>query len=183
MPFKDPTRPYQFPGFRICLVREPGVALAERPLVRTPAAAAPLLAQYIGESDREQFVVALLTVRHRLIGLHTVSVGSLSQSLVHPREVFKPAILAGAAGLVVAHNHPSGDPAPSPEDLALTARLSEAGELLGIRVLDHLIVARGGDRPSYVSLASRGLMPGVQANGLPRATPQRSAAKRRTAPA
>ena len=68
MPRKDPTRPYEIPGFRICLVREPGVALAEKPELRTPAAAARIVAKYIGDADREQFVVSLLTVRHRLLG-------------------------------------------------------------------------------------------------------------------
>ena len=76
MPKPNPTRPYSIPGFRIALVREPGVKLAEKPQVRAPAEAAPMLAQYIGEADREVFVVALLTIRHRVIGLHTVSVGS-----------------------------------------------------------------------------------------------------------
>lgn len=85
MPRPNPTRPYNVPGFRVALVREPGVKLAERPSLRTPAEAARMRAEYIGETDREQFVVALLTVRHRLIGLHTVSVGSLTSSLVHPR--------------------------------------------------------------------------------------------------
>jgi DNA repair protein RadC len=85
MPAPNPTRPYTIPGFRVALVREPGVKLAERPQLRTAAEAAPVLAQYIGESDREVFVVAMLTVRHRLIGLHTVSVGCLTSSLVHPR--------------------------------------------------------------------------------------------------
>src|SRR5260221_1331988 len=103
MPRPEPTRPYSIPGFRIARVREPGLKLAERPRVTTPQEAARVLAQYVGESDREQFVVALLTVRHRLIGLHTVSVGCLTSSLVHPREVFKPALLASAAALVVAH--------------------------------------------------------------------------------
>ncbi len=128
MPTTNPTRPYTIPGFPIALVREPGVRLAERPQVRVPAEAAPLLAQYIGETDREVFVVALLTIRHRVLGLHTVSVGCLTSSLVHPREVFKPAILSGSAALLIAHNHPSGDPEPSAEDIALTRRLTAAGE-------------------------------------------------------
>jgi len=98
-----PTRPYTIPGFRIALVREPGVKLAERPQIRVAAEAAPLLAQYIGETDREVFAVALLTIRRRVLGLHTVSVGCLTSSLVHPREVFKPAILAGSAALLLAH--------------------------------------------------------------------------------
>ena len=155
MPSTNPTRPYTIPGFRIALVREPGVKLAERPQLRVPAEAAPLLAQYIGETDREVFAVALLTIRHRVLGLHTVSVGCLTSSLVHPREVFKPAILAGAAALLLAHNHPSGDPEPSAEDIALTRRLVSAGQLLGIEVLDHLILGESG---RYVSLRERGVL-------------------------
>jgi DNA repair protein RadC len=155
MPSPNPTRPYSIPGFRIALVREPGVKLAERPQLRVPAEAAPLLAQYIGETDREVFAVALLTIRHRVLGLHTVSVGCLTSSLVHPREVFKPAILAGAAALLMAHNHPSGDPEPSTEDIALTRRLVSAGQLLGIEVLDHLILGESG---RFVSLRERGVL-------------------------
>src|SRR2546428_10897099 len=135
-----PTRPYGIPGFRIAVVREPGVKLAGRPQARVRAEAAAMLAQYIGEVDREVFVIAMLTIRHRVIGLHTVSVGCLTSSLVHPREVFKPAILAGAAALLLAHNHPSGDPEPSAEDVALTRRLASAGTLLGIAVLDHVVL-------------------------------------------
>ncbi len=155
MPTTNPTRRYTIPGFRIALVREPGVRLAERPQVRVPAEAAPLLAQYIGETDREVFVVALLTIRHRVLGLHTVSVGCLTSSLVHPREVFKPAILSGSAALLIAHNHPSGDPEPSAEDIALTRRLTAAGQLLGIEVLDHLVLGEAG---RFVSLRERGVL-------------------------
>jgi DNA repair protein RadC len=155
MPKPTPTRPYTIPGFRIALVREPGVKLAERPQIRVAAEAAPLLAQYIGETDREVFAVALLTVRHRVLGLHTVSVGCLTSSLVHPREVFKPAILAGSAALLLVHNHPSGDPEPSAEDIALTRRLAAAGQLLGIEILDHLILGEAG---RFVSLRERGVM-------------------------
>ncbi len=154
MPSPNPTRPYTIPGFRIALVREPGVKLAERPQIRVAAEAAPLLAQYIGETDREVFAVALLTIRRRVLGLHTVSVGCLTSSLVHPREVFKPAILAGSAALLLAHNHPSGDPEPSADDIALTRRLIAAGQLLGIEVLDHLILGEAG---RFVSLRERGV--------------------------
>ncbi len=154
MPTPNPTRPYTIPGFRIALVREPGVKLAERPQIRVAAEAAPLLAQYIGETDREVFAVALLTIRRRVLGLHTVSVGCLTSSLVHPREVFKPAILAGSAALLLAHNHPSGDPEPSADDIALTRRLIAAGQLLGIEVLDHLILGEAG---RFVSLRERGV--------------------------
>ena len=114
-----------------------------------------MLAQYIGETDREVFAVALLTVRHRVLGLHTVSVGCLTGSLVHPREVFKPAILAGSAALLLAHNHPSGDPEPSAEDVVLTRRLAAAGQLLGIEILDHLVIGEAG---RFVSLRERGVL-------------------------
>ena len=155
MPTINPTRPYSIPGFRIALVREPGVKLAERPEMRQPAAAARVLAEYIGEADRELFVIALLTIRYRVLGLHTVSVGCLSSSLVHPREVFKPAILAGSSAVLLAHNHPSGDPEPSAEDLALTRRLAAAGTILGIEVLDHLVL---GEEGRFVSLRARGAL-------------------------
>ena len=155
MPTPNPTRPYRIPGFRIALVREPGVKLAERPQIRVPAEAAPMLAQYIGEADREVFVIAMLSIRHRVLGLHTVSVGCLTSSLVHPREVFKPAILSGSAALLVCHNHPSGDAEPSAEDVALTRRLAAAGQLLGIELLDHLILGEAG---RFVSLRARGVL-------------------------
>lgn len=155
MPNTSPTRPYSIPGFRIALVREPGVKLAERPEMRQPAAAARVLAEYIGEADRELFVVALLTIRGRILGLHTVSVGCLTSSLVHPREVFKPAILASSSAILIAHNHPSGDPEPSAEDLALTRRLAAAGTILGIEVLDHVVL---GEQGRFVSFRARGLL-------------------------
>ena len=155
MPTPNPTRPYSIPGFRIALVREPGVRLAGRPQARVPAEAAAMLAQYIGEVDREVFVIAMLTIRHRVIGLHTVSVGCLTSSLVHPREVFKPAILAGSAAILAAHSHPSGDPEPSPEDISLTRRLSAVGQLLGIELLDHVILGEAG---RFVSLRERGVL-------------------------
>jgi DNA repair protein RadC len=93
---------------------------------------------------REHFVVLLLNARHEVQGRETVSIGSLNASIVHPREVFRPAILQAAASLVLVHNHPSGDPEPSEEDLGITRRLVEVGELVGIGVLDHVIVAGRG---------------------------------------
>ncbi len=89
---------------------------------------------------QEVFVVLLLDSRHRLIGEVEVSRGSLNQSLVHPREVFAPALRESAAAILVVHNHPSGDPQPSREDLEVTQRLVRAGEILGIRVVDHLVI-------------------------------------------
>lgn len=92
----------------------------------------------------EHFLVVLLDGRHRVLGDVAVSRGTLTSSLVHPREVFRPAIRRAAAAIVLVHNHPSGDPTPSAEDRRVTARLGEAGELVGIRVVDHVIVAEGG---------------------------------------
>lgn len=92
---------------------------------------------------RERFVVVLLDGKHRVIRDETVSVGSLSASLVHPREVFRPAVRHAAAAIVLVHNHPSGDPGPSGEDLDVTRRLARAGDLLGIPVLDHVVIGDG----------------------------------------
>jgi DNA repair protein RadC len=103
---------------------------------------------------REHFVVLLLNARHELQVRETVSIGSLNASIVHPREVFLPAITHSAANVILVHNHPSGDPEPSEEDLGITRRLVEVGELVGIAVLDHVIVAERG----IVSLRARDLL-------------------------
>lgn len=122
----------------------------------SPAAAAELFLKTAPDDAREHFRLLFLSVRHIPIGIHTVSIGCLTASLVHPREVFRPAILAGSAGIVASHNHPSGDPEPSAEDLALTRRLAAAGSLLGIELLDHIIT--GDATKSWVSLKERGLV-------------------------
>ena len=101
---------------------------------------------------QEHFIVYDLNVRHHIIAMRIVHVGTLTGVEVHPREVFRGAILNSAAAVIFAHNHPSGDPSPSRQDLELTARLREVGELCGITVLDHIVVAADG----YVSLAERG---------------------------
>ena len=90
--------------------------------------------------DREEFRILLLDTKHRVLSVHTVGIGSLNVTIVHPREVYKAAVLANAAAIIAVHNHPSGDPTPSPEDYALTERLKEAGEILGIRLLDHVVI-------------------------------------------
>jgi len=102
---------------------------------------------------QEVFRVLLLDARHRLLQKVMVSKGSLNASLVHPRDVFRRAIVKNAACIILVHNHPSGDPEPSSDDLELTTRLAKAGTLLGIEVLDHVIVAKNG----YVSLRERGV--------------------------
>jgi DNA repair protein RadC len=127
---------------------------AER--LTAPEQAAKAFCEIIGDPDREYFVTLMLDGKNRITGLHVVSEGSLNQSIVHPRETFKAAILANAAAVILAHNHPSGDTAPSREDREITRRLKEAGDLLGIKVLDHVIVAT--DTGNYLSFTESGLL-------------------------
>jgi DNA repair protein RadC len=125
-------------GRRIGQVRNPG-----RPVVSSPADVDRLLRGRIANLDRENFVAVLLNTKNEVIESPLISVGTLSSSLVHPREVFKPAVRASAASVVLAHNHPSGKVEPSREDREVTRRLVGAAEILGIEVLDHVIVGDG----------------------------------------
>jgi DNA repair protein RadC len=118
----------------------------------TPRDAAEFLVPQFGTRPVEQFGVVLLDTKHRLLRTTLLSVGTLDASIVHPREVFRAAASAGAAALVLFHNHPSGDPTPSADDVALTKRLVRAGDLMGIAVLDHVIVAEN----RFCSLKERG---------------------------
>ena len=139
----DVTNPLFIPRYTLQLV--PGSARPDSPVViRDSVRAASILRPLFHGLDREQFLVACLDAKHAIIGVNVVSIGSLTLSIVHPREVFKPAILLNSAAIICAHNHPSGDPAPSAEDRVLTARLRQAGDLIGITILDHLIL--GDDR-------------------------------------
>jgi len=124
------------------------------PEIRGPDDIVRLVGPKLRREQREHFLVLLLNARHEVTGQETVSVGSLNASIVHPREVFRPAVTQAAAALVLVHNHPSGDPEPSEEDVAITKRLVEVGELLGIQVIDHVIVASRG----VVSLRARQLL-------------------------
>jgi DNA repair protein RadC len=108
----------------------------------------------IEEEAQEVFGILILNTKHKIVAVHEISRGSLNSSIVHPREVFKPAVLHNAAAIICFHNHPSGDPKPSEEDIAITRRLVEAGKILGIEVLDHIIVSDEG----YTSLKGRGVM-------------------------
>ena len=116
--------------------------------------------EYLGprlvHKEKEVFYVLLLDAKNRLIRDEVVSIGTLTASLVHPREVFRPAIRECSAAIICAHSHPSGDPTPSQEDIEVTARLRSAGELIGIPMLDHVIIGAG----RYVSLAERGKLRG-----------------------
>lgn len=111
------------------------------------------------EPEKEHLVAVFLNTKLRLTAYHVVSVGSLNEALSHPREIFRPAILAGAYRIVLMHNHPSGDPEPSQADRLMTKRIDEAGELIGITLLDHVIVGtpEGGRQP-YFSFKEGGLL-------------------------
>lgn len=143
---------YEVPIYKVSLVKESAIAYPVEQ-IRSGDNAAGLLQRYLGDTDREHFVVVLLDTKNKVIGVNTVSIGSLDVCIVHPREVFKPAILANASRVLLGHNHPSGDTTPSPEDIAVTKRMMEAGNLLGIDVLDHIIVGNG-----HTSLRTMGHM-------------------------
>jgi DNA repair protein RadC len=122
---------------RRTLIRGP----RHRHQIITPRDAAELLIPEFGSRAVEQFGIMLLDTKHRVLRIKIISIGTLDSTAVHPREVFREATTAGASSIVLFHNHPSGDPTPSPEDLQLTLRLMRAGELMGITVLDHLVLS------------------------------------------
>jgi DNA repair protein RadC len=109
--------------------------------------------QFLMKETKEMFITLHLDGKNRIICMDLVSIGSLNQSIVHPREVFKTALLSNAAAVLLIHQHPTGDPSPSSEDISITRRLKEAGEIIGIKVLDHIIIGDG-----YVSFVERGLL-------------------------
>jgi DNA repair protein RadC len=150
------TKPKQasVPIYRVTLVREGRVPCYNQQ-IRSSADASTLLHTYLADVDREHFVIILLNQKNRVIGINTVSIGSLTASICHPREIYKPAILCNAASIVCGHNHPSTDCQQSREDRAITARLVEAGRLLGISVLDHVII---GGEGRYFSFADENLL-------------------------
>jgi DNA repair protein RadC len=153
---EQPWKPKQtrIPIYRVVLVKEGKLPTYES-RIRSSANAYSVLQEYLAGTDREHFVILMLDQKNQVIGLHTVSIGSLTASIVHPRETFKAAILANAAAIICGHQHLSGDPQPSQEDRAITQRLKEAGALLGINVLDHLVVGADG---RYFSFADENLL-------------------------
>ncbi len=126
---------------REAMVRYRGRRRRIAAVIRSPADVARFVRGLVRNDGREHFVVVMLDGRHRPIGYQVVSIGTATASLVHPREVFQSAVSLGAVALVVAHNHPSGDPTPSREDREVSERLARAGEVLGIRLLDAVVVA------------------------------------------
>ena len=133
------------------VVKEPRSPLA----CRTPEDVHRVL-QDTASLAQEAFTVLTLNTKYRVLDRHLVTLGIADSSLVHPREIFRPAIIDGAAAVVLSHNHPSGDPTPSAEDLRITRQLIEAGKVLNIEVLDHVIIGRG-EHP-FLSLRESGLV-------------------------
>lgn len=142
--------------YSIRLVRESGCnySIPAGGIASPENAASAINAMFaLHEQDREVFGILLLNTKNKIAGATIVSIGTLNHSVVHPREVFKAAILANAAGIICFHNHPSGDPAPSADDITVTDRIAKAGEILGIKVLDHIIIGHDG---RFTSLANEG---------------------------
>jgi DNA repair protein RadC len=127
--------------------------LGLRPSISCPSETIPFL-NNIKLQKKEHFLCLYLNARHQVVHTEVVSVGSLSASIVHPREVFLPAISHSSASIILSHNHPSGDPSPSKEDIELTKRLIQAGEIIGIEILDHIILGSS----EFISLKEKGLM-------------------------
>jgi len=153
------TMPYRVARYRLLLVKDGTVPTSWDRQLRQSRDVADLMAGVVAGLDREAFFVVLLDGKNRASGINLVSLGSLTAALVHPREVFKAAIAGSAAALVLVHNHPSGDPSPSPEDRAITERLVQVGELVGIKVLDHIVLGEAG---TFRSFADEGLLGGAR---------------------
>ncbi len=126
----------------------------ERVVIHGPRDAASLVMPRLRHLTKEHFLILLLSTKNHVLAQPTISVGSLNASIVHPREVFREAIKYSAAGVILIHNHPSGDPLPSQEDITLTKKLVEAGNMLDIAVLDHVIIGDG----KYVSFKEQGII-------------------------
>lgn len=127
---------------------------SDKSRVTSPSDIADILMLDMGHLKKEHFRIVMLDTKNGIIGIEDISIGSLNSSIVHPREVFKEAIAKSSASIILVHNHPSGDPTPSKEDIAITRRLSEGGEILGIKVLDHIIIGN----KKYISLKEKDIL-------------------------
>ena len=136
------------------LVRE-GSILYQTRRISSPKDAVGIGQQFLEDADREQVIVCCLDTKNQPLSISVVSMGILNSSLIHPREIFKTAILTNAASLILYHNHPSGETEPSTEDINITKRIKEAGVLMGIELIDHIII---GSEGRYLSLKEEGLL-------------------------
>ena len=123
--------------------------------ISSPKDCADIFKKFIGDYDREALAVLSLDTKNKINSITVASLGSVNSSIVHPREIFKTAILSNASSIIISHNHPSGNPSPSKEDISITSRLKECGRILGIELLDHIIV---GEDNNYISLKEKGLL-------------------------
>lgn len=144
---------YRIPKIKMMVVRD-GNVISDSPIFFNSQQVNRFLAAYYEGHDREEMLALILNAKFRILGLHTIAIGSLETAIVHPRETFKAAITMNASAIVLAHTHPSGDPTPSQEDRTLTKRLVEAGALLGIAVIDHIVIGE----TSYYSFADTGTL-------------------------
>ncbi len=136
---------------RLKMVKESSLLYKER-RIKSPKDASLLFKQFLDGVDREDFIVLCLDIKNQPTAINVCHIGSLNSSIVHPREVLKPAIISNAASIIVAHNHSSNDPTPSREDIEVTKRLAESGKIIGVELLDHVIVCSD----SLVSLKEKG---------------------------
>ena len=142
------------PIFKISLVKEGIHPSVYSGPINSSMQIASIMYDYYKDADRESVVVVMLTAKNHIIGINTVSVGSLSESIIHPREIFKPAILSNSHSIILCHNHPSGDCAISDADIEVTSRIAKAGAILGISLLDHLIIGEN----SFASMTAQGYL-------------------------
>lgn len=126
----------------------------DKPKITSPSDVADVLMLEMAHLKKEHFKIVMLNTKNQIISIQNISIGSLNSSIVHPREVFKEAISRSSASIILVHNHPSGDPTPSKEDIAITRRLAEGGDILGIKVLDHIII--GNNR--FISLKEKDII-------------------------
>ena len=145
--------PYRLPRYFVSLIRE-GSCLSNLKAIRTPEDVFAIMAPGYDNAVVETAQMLALDTKNKIIGVFTISIGLLNASIIHPRDVFQRAILSNAASVILIHNHPSGDPTPSSEDITLTRTLSEAGKVMDITVLDHVIVGEG----RFVSLKEFGII-------------------------
>jgi DNA repair protein RadC len=147
------------PLYRVVLDRTGSIVSEGTAVVTQAREAARLFREFLGDVPEEHFLLMVLDARRRVIGITEVSVGTLSASLVHPREVYRAAILLNAAAIIIGHNHPSGDPTPSAEDRDVTRRIQRSGEILGIPVADHVVLGEGeGAELRFFSFREHGLL-------------------------
>jgi len=135
------------------MVKESSITYSKR-VISSPVDSDELLRDFIMDSDREQMVVCCLDTKNQPTSISVISIGSLNSAIVHPREVYKTAILSNASSIIIAHNHPSGNSEPSHEDIVLTNRLDEAGKIVGIKLLDHLVIGYN----NYYSFKEEGIL-------------------------